>query len=152
MIPVACTAVPFEAPGGYGVAVSFTDLSTRLAAGQAARERDIAGARAAELSRQRAEEDLQAARQRLKTAADEQAALRRVTTLVARGAPQEEVFAVVAGEVAGCLDLPLVSVTRFETDEIAVHVGVWGRQNPSGRGYARRWPCRSSSAAGRGAR
>ena len=27
MMPVACTAVPFEAPGGYGIAVSFTDLT-----------------------------------------------------------------------------------------------------------------------------
>jgi PAS domain S-box-containing protein len=50
MIPATCTAVPFEAPGGYGIAVSFTDLSTRLAAEQATREREIAEARAAELS------------------------------------------------------------------------------------------------------
>ena len=50
MMPVACTAVPFEAPGGYGIAVSFTDLSIRLAAERAAREREIAEARAAELS------------------------------------------------------------------------------------------------------
>ena len=221
MMPVACTAVPFEAPGGYGIAVSFTDLSIRLAAERAAREREIAEARAAELSagearhrailaaaldgvviidrdgrvtylnaaaerifgfragqvlgrelaeaflppsvreahrrglarylatgqtrvldrrievaamradgsefpaeltvtraglpgapafigyvrditeRQRAGEDLLTARRRLKAVADEQAALRRVATLVARGAPQEEVFAVVAREVAG---------------------------------------------------
>lgn len=193
MIPVACTAVPFQAPGGYGIAVSFTDLSIRMAAEQAARERDIAEARTAELSRQRAEEDLLTARQRLKTVADEQAALRRVATLVARGAPQEEVFAVVAREVAGCLDLPLVCVTRFETDGMAAAVGVWGLRTPypvgtswrldehapwggcttrtvppgsttptsPGRSsrrwparweYVLRWPCRSSSATGRGAR
>ena len=35
-----------------------------------------------------------------------------------------------AREVAGVLDLPLVSVVRFEAGGIAVHVGVWGRQNP----------------------
>lgn len=29
MIAIACTAVPFEAPGGYGVVVSFTDLTMR---------------------------------------------------------------------------------------------------------------------------
>jgi PAS domain-containing protein len=50
MIPVTCTAVPFDVPGGYGIAVGFTDLSVRLAAEQAAREREIAEARAAELS------------------------------------------------------------------------------------------------------
>ena len=76
--------------------------------------------------RQRAENDPATARQRLKVVADEQAALRRVATLVAAGAPQEEVFAVVAKEVAGCLNLPLVSVTRFEASGIVVHVGTWG--------------------------
>jgi PAS domain S-box-containing protein len=267
MMPVACTAVPFEAPGGYGIAVSFTDLSIRMAAERAGREREIAEARAAELSagearhrailaaaldgvviidqdgcvtylnaaaerifgyradqvlgrelaevflppsareahrrglarylatgqtrvldrrievravradgsefpaeltvtraglpgasvfigyvrditeRQQAEEDLRAARQRLKVVADEQAALRRVATLVARGAPQEEVFAVVAREVASVLDLPLVSVTRFETGGMAVAVGVWGLQTPYPVGTS--WRLDEHGASGR---
>jgi len=267
MMPVACTAVPFEVPGGYGIAVSFTDLSLRLAAERAGREREIAEARAAELSaaearhrailaaaldgvviidqdgrvtylnaaaerifgyradhvlgrelaeaflppsareahrrgltryletgqthlldrrievramradgsefpaeltvtraglpgapafigyvrditeRQRAEEDLLTARQRLKAVADEQAALRRVATLVASGVPQEKVFAVVAEEVAGCLDLPLVSVIRFEAGRTAVHVGVWGRQNPFPVGTS--WQLDEHGASGR---
>jgi PAS domain S-box-containing protein len=267
MIPVTCTAVPFKAPGGYGIAVSFTDLSMRLAAEQAVREREVAEARAAELSaaearhrailaaaldgvliidqqsrvtyvntaaerifgyradqvlgrelaetflppssreahrrglarylatgqprildrrieitamradgsefpaeltvtraglpsepafigyirditeRQRAEQDLVTARQRLKVIADEQAALRRVATLVASGAPQEEVFAVVAKEVAGCLDLPLVSVIRFEAGGIATHVGVCGPPNPFPVGST--WPLDEHGAAGR---
>ncbi|HEU5390262.1 MAG TPA: PAS domain S-box protein [Streptosporangiaceae bacterium] len=267
MMPVACTAVPFEAPGGYGIAVSFTDLSIRLAAERAGREREIAEARAAELSagearhrailaaaldgviiidqdgrvtylnaaaerifgyradrvlgreladaflppsareahrrgltrylasgqthvldrrievtavradgsefpaeltvtraglpgapafigyvrditeRQRAEEDLLTARQRLKAVADEQAALRRVATLVASGASQEKVFAVVAEEVAGCLDLPLVSVIRFEASGTAVHVGAWGRQNPFAVGTS--WQLDEHGASGR---
>jgi PAS domain S-box-containing protein len=267
MIPVASTAVPFEVPGGYGIAVSFTDLSMRVAAEQAARQREIAEARAAELSagearhrailaaaldgviiidqqgrvtyvnaaaerifgcdaeqvlgrelaeafvppqareahrrglarylatgqtrildqrievtamradgsefpaeltvtradlpgapafigyvrditeRRRAREDLLTARQRLKAVADEQAALRRVATLVAHGAPQEEVFAVVAREVAGCLDLSLVSIVRFEAGEVAAHVGVWGRQNPFPVGTS--WRLDEYGAAGR---
>jgi PAS domain S-box-containing protein len=267
MLPVACTAVPFEVPGGYGIAVSFTDLSIRLAAERAGREREIAEARAAELSagearhrailaaaldgvviidqdgcvtylnaaaerifgyradqvlgqelaemflppsareahrrglarylatgqtrvldrrievtamraggsefpaeltvtraglpgapafigyvrditeRRRAGEDLLTARQRLKAVADEQAALRRVATLVARGAPQEEVFAVVAREVTSVLDLPLVSVTRFETGGIAVAVGVSGLQTPYPVGTS--WPLDEHGASGR---
>ena len=267
MFPVTCTAVPFEAPGGYGIAVSFTDLSMRLAAEQAAHEREIAEARAAELSagearhrailaaaldgviiidqrgrvtylntaaerifgygadqvlgqelaeaflppssreahrrglarylatgqtrildrrieitamhadgrefpaeltvtraglpgaptfvgyvrditeRQRAEEDLVTARQHLKVIAEEQATLRRVATLVASGAPQEEVFAVVAKEVAGCLDLPLVSVIRFQSGGMAAHVGAWGRQNPFPVGTS--WRLDEHGAAGR---
>ena len=250
MMPVTYTAVPFEAPGGYGIAVSFADLTERRAAEQVNRERAVAAARAAELSagearhraileaaidgvisideqghvtyvnpaaerifgyrageiagrelaetlvppslrdahrrgfarylatgetrildrrieisamradgsefraeltvtradlagapafigyvrditdRMRAKEDLDAARLRLKVVADEQAALRRVATLVARGAPQAEVFAVVAREVAVCLDVPLISIVRFEPDGTATHVGAWGEQNP----------------------
>ena len=78
--------------------------------------------------------------------ADEQAALRRVATLVASGAPQAEVFAVVAREVAGCLDAPLISVVRFETDGMATHVGVWGRQNPFPVGTS--WKLDEHGAAG----
>jgi PAS domain S-box-containing protein len=50
MIPVACTAVPITTPDGYGDAVAITDLTARLAAEQAAREREVAEARAAELT------------------------------------------------------------------------------------------------------
>jgi len=50
MIPVTCTAVPIPTPRGNGVAVAFTDMTARLAAEQATRERDVAEARAAELT------------------------------------------------------------------------------------------------------
>ena len=50
MIPVTCMAVPLPAPEGYGIAVAFTDMTGRLAAEHAARERDVAEARAAELA------------------------------------------------------------------------------------------------------
>jgi PAS domain S-box-containing protein len=50
MIPVTCTAVPIEAAGGYGIAVAFTDMTARLAAERAAREREVTEARAAELA------------------------------------------------------------------------------------------------------
>ena len=48
-VPVIYTSVPFEASGGYGLAVSFADLTARRAAEQAVRERAVATARAAEL-------------------------------------------------------------------------------------------------------
>jgi hypothetical protein len=51
--------------------------------------------------------------------ADEQAALRRVATLVARGADPSGLFAVVAEQVARVLHVPLVSVVRFEDDGTA---------------------------------
>ena len=116
MFPVEYWSAPIDAAGGRGAVVAFQDLTE-------ARDADVAG-------RRRAEEDLLAARLRLKSFADEQAALRRVATLVAGGAPQAEVFAVVAREVAACLDVPLISVVRFEAGGMATHVGFWGRENP----------------------
>jgi signal transduction histidine kinase len=59
--------------------------------------------------------------------ANEQAALRRVATLVATGTPSSEVFAAVANEVGRLLNLPLFTVARFAPDqEIAIVVGALG--------------------------
>jgi PAS domain S-box-containing protein len=62
--------------------------------------------------------------------ADEQAALRRVATLIAREPSPAEVFSVVAKEVAHVLNVPLTAVVRYEPGAIATQVGVWGRENP----------------------
>jgi signal transduction histidine kinase len=66
------------------------------------------------------------ARQDLRRLADEQAALRRVATLVAKGATPEDVFAAVAREVAQVLDLPLVEMCRYEPDGTATVIGATG--------------------------
>jgi signal transduction histidine kinase len=50
---------------------------------------------------------------------EEQAALRRVATLVAQGASQPELFAVVAEQVAAVLPVPFLSIVRFESDGTA---------------------------------
>ena len=56
---------------------------------------------------------------RLEPLAEEQAALRRVATLVAQGAPAETLFTVVAEQVAEILSVPLVSIVRYEHDGTA---------------------------------
>ena len=66
------------------------------------------------------------ARQDLRRLADEQAALRRVATLVAEGATTADVFAAVAREVARVLNLPLVEMCRYEPDGTATVVGAAG--------------------------
>src|SRR4051794_24603380 len=55
--------------------------------------------------------------------ADEQAALRRVGTMVGRAPASEQLFSTVAREVASVLDVPGVIVTRYEPDGTAVTVG-----------------------------
>jgi signal transduction histidine kinase len=52
----------------------------------------------------------------LRRLAEEQAALRRVATLVASGAPSAEVFSAVAQEVAQVMRLPMVGVYRYDSD------------------------------------
>jgi signal transduction histidine kinase len=47
---------------------------------------------------------------------EEQAALRRVATLVASGAPSAEVFSAVAQEVAQVMQMPMVGVYRYDSD------------------------------------
>ena len=66
------------------------------------------------------------AHQDLRRLVDEQAALRRVATLVARGATPGQVFAAVAREVAQALDLPLVEMCRYEPDGTATVIGATG--------------------------
>jgi signal transduction histidine kinase len=70
---------------------------------------------------------LEASRGELGRLADEQAALRRVATLVARGVPPAEVFAVVAEEVGRLLGSDAAHVLRFEHDGTATLVAVWSR-------------------------
>jgi signal transduction histidine kinase len=74
-------------------------------------------------------------RARLARLADEQAALRRVATLVARGMPQEQVFAAVIEEVGQLLPVDLASMGRYETDGALTFVAAWGgarEQFPAG--------------------
>jgi PAS domain S-box-containing protein len=62
----------------------------------------------------------ESSRDRLRELAEQQAGLRRVATLVARGASPSDLFAAVADEMAGCLRVNNASVNRFEGDEVIV--------------------------------
>jgi signal transduction histidine kinase len=57
--------------------------------------------------------------------ADEQAALRRVATLVARGAPPDEVFEAVSGEVGRLVGADAAGLGRYETDGTVTVLGYW---------------------------
>jgi signal transduction histidine kinase len=57
--------------------------------------------------------------------ADEQAALRRVATLVAHATPPEEVFAAVAEEVGGLLDVDYTVLIRSDPEDMITVVGAW---------------------------
>lgn len=57
---------------------------------------------------------------------EEQAALRRVATLVARGCSPTEVFAQVAEEVGLCVGVETAAMLRFEADGDGTLVAKWG--------------------------
>jgi GAF domain-containing protein len=64
-------------------------------------------------------------REALARLAEEQAALRRVATLVARDAPSTEVFDAVAAEVGKLLDTDITVVGRYDGDGFATAIGSW---------------------------
>src|ERR1700722_2270924 len=59
-------------------------------------------------------------REALGCLADDQAALRRVATLVARGTAPSEVFAAVANEMARCLHAANITVSSFDDDMVTI--------------------------------
>lgn len=70
-------------------------------------------------------DSLRTSRDELRRVAKEQAALRRVATLVARGVSPPEVFSAVAGETGRLLDAEATGVARFDPDGATTVVGSW---------------------------
>jgi PAS domain S-box-containing protein len=103
MFPVSYVSVPIELREGRGAAVFFTDIEGRLRAEQVLREHETS-------------------REELARLADEQAALRRVATLVARERPPAEIFAAVAEEVGQLLRVQDTTIFRYEDDWTATAV------------------------------
>jgi signal transduction histidine kinase len=86
------------------------------------------------------------ARDDLRRLAEEQAALRRVATLVAEGASADELFAAVGEEVAGVLDVPMVMLDRYESDGCSTVLAVRGAP---GFVVGGRWSLEGDSLAAR---
>jgi GAF domain-containing protein len=80
----------------------------------------------------------------LRQLAEEQAALRRVATLVAQSTAPEAVFAAVAEEVGQLFRLDLVNLFRYEPDRTEISVASWG---PAGSRFpvGGRWPLEGSN-------
>jgi PAS domain S-box-containing protein len=93
--------------------------------------------------RREAEGGLREAEERNRALAEEQAALRRVATLVARRASPEKVFAAVAEEVGQLLPVSSAAMGRYDPDGMITTVAAWsagdtafpvgGRWIPEGR-------------------
>jgi signal transduction histidine kinase len=104
--------VPTEAQDAVAIVVFLVvALSVNTLAG-------LARTRAAEADQRREEADLAAERARV--LAEQQAALRRIATLIARGAPSSEVFSTVTKELARVLDVHHSALVRYEPNGASV--------------------------------
>jgi signal transduction histidine kinase len=72
---------------------------------------------------------LEADREELRRLADEQAALRRVATLVARGVPPAQIFSAVTSEVGLLSGADLARMERYEADGTVTAVATWSRHD-----------------------
>jgi PAS domain S-box-containing protein len=85
-------------------------------------------------------------RDELERVAAEQAALRRVATLVAQGAPPQDLFAAVAEEVGRLLLAANVSMGRYEPDGSVTSTASWSSAGPVFT-PGRRWPIKGTNVA-----
>ena len=109
-------------PDGTPAWVSITSAPVLDAAG---RPEGVVSTLSDITDRRAAEQRLVASEQATRALAEEQAALRRIATLVASEAPPSSVFEQVTREVAHLLHVPSASVQRYETDGHSTVVGSW---------------------------
>ncbi|MDA0165670.1 GAF domain-containing protein [Solirubrobacter ginsenosidimutans] len=90
---------------------------------------------------------LQASEQERRRLADEQAALRRVATLVARSESTEEVFEAVVREVGLLCDADLARMERFEADRTVTAIAAWSRDGQGRLAVGTRFELQGASIA-----
>jgi signal transduction histidine kinase len=83
-------------------------------------------------------------REALAELAEEQAALRRVATLVAQGASPQDLFDAVAEEVSRLLLAANVSMGRYEPDDSVTAMASWSSAGPV---FGGRWPIKGTNVA-----
>jgi signal transduction histidine kinase len=133
----AAVAAPVSVEAEVWGMLTATSSGPPLAPGTEQRLQEFAELVAAALAASQARTDLQ-------TLADEQAALRRVAELVARGAALDEVFAAVAAEASKLLGDVAAALLRYEPGDLAVVVAVCNSSAPLGL----RIPSDSETATG----
>jgi PAS domain S-box-containing protein len=87
--------------------------------------RDTTERRRAEAELREAQRSLEASHDELRVLAEEQAALRRVATLVAQDVPSRELFGAVAREVGTLFGADLSGMIRYEDDASVTTVAAW---------------------------
>ncbi|MGH3645028.1 MAG: GAF domain-containing protein [Mycobacterium sp.] len=117
----SAVGVPIIVDGSvWGAAIVGSSAPEPLPPDTEARTGDFADLVATAIANAATRAELQASRDELSVLAEQQAALRRVATLVARGTSPSEVFSAVADEMARCLGAGNSSVNSFENGVVTV--------------------------------
>jgi GAF domain-containing protein len=119
----------------WGAAVVGSSRPEPLPPDTEARVAEFADLVATAIANAAARTELQASRDELRVLAEQQAALRRVATLVARGVSPSEVFERVADEMARCVRVMHATVSRYDAEAfipIAIYHGDRLRKLPEG--------------------
>ncbi|MFG1704169.1 DUF4118 domain-containing protein [Nonomuraea sp. M3C6] len=132
--PKDCAAVPIqEGPSRFGTLLVPADA-------EAALKRPIERLMPSLVALLRSASDradisraLDRSRDELRHIIEEQAALRRVATLVARGVSPSELFNAVAGEMGRILKVETTAIVRYEPDRTMVYAGTWSARGPDFR-------------------
>ncbi|HXB48570.1 MAG TPA: GAF domain-containing protein [Streptosporangiaceae bacterium] len=125
----AGVGVPVSVEGGLWGVMTVGSMREPLSAGTEARLAGFTELAATAIASAQA-------RVELRGFAEEQAALRRVATLVARAAPPEDVFAAVAEEAGRLLGADYTAMARYDPDDARTIVAAWssaGAAFPVGR-------------------
>jgi PAS domain S-box-containing protein len=120
----------------WGTMVAATNQSEPLPPDTESRIVEFAELLATAISNAESRAELAASEAHARGLAEQQAALRRVATLVAQGASPAEVFRAVADEIQRLLEMPFVVMSRYDSDGLRV-VGAVGK-SPFVTGT--RWP------------
>ena len=129
----------------WGTMVAATNRSKPLPADTEARIVDFTELLATAIANADSRAELAASEAHARELAHEQAALRRVATLVAQGASPDAVFTAVAEEVAGIINTPIVAVFRYESDGTCTTLGVAGETSFA---VGSRWPVEEEGISG----
>lgn len=95
-----------------------------------------------------ADEDPRKGKDELRRIAEEQSALRRLATLVARGVSPSEIFGAVATEMGHLLEIDYTAISRFECDDTMTVVANWSSSSVRDRvpSVGSNWPIKGSVA------
>jgi PAS domain S-box-containing protein len=129
-LPLSTVAAPIFVEGRVWGSIFASTMTVEVPEGTESRVMDFAELIATAMANADAREEV-------RRLADEQAALRRVATLVARGVSPDQFFAAVAEELGRALGVEFTTIDRYEPDDTMTVVASWGvRRNP--------WPLNSN--------